>query len=160
MRKTWILPHRTIILRSKAVKKERGLSSGSGWIFWTRWLMLIGEAIGWERVNIQSLIPRVFEITFMRPIQSALAMFGTKMPAKYWWLFRIGISAEILHIPFQNWIQKSLKLFQSQRMKVIPWTCGITTEQMENLLKMERMDYYRLPKLGSKRWFCPLPPFP
>jgi glycerophosphoryl diester phosphodiesterase len=98
-------------------------------------VMLIGEAIGWERVNIQSFDFRVLKYIHATYPEVPLAMLVEDAAKFDDYLGELGFKPHIYSPYFSELNPEIIKTLQSKGMKVIPWTVN-TTEQMENLLKM------------------------
>ena len=112
---------------------------------------LIGEAIGWERVNIQSFDFRVLKYIHATYPEVPLAMLVENAANYEEYLADLGFQPEIYSPYFFALTPEAVESLQGRGMKVIPWTVN-TTDQMEKLLEMGVdgiiTDY---PNLASRR---------
>jgi len=96
---------------------------------------LIGEAIGWERVNIQSFDFRVLKYIHATYPEVPLAMLVENAANYEEYLADLGFQPEIYSPYFFALTPEAVESLQGRGMKVIPWTVN-TTDQMEKLLEM------------------------
>lgn len=96
---------------------------------------LIGESIGWERVNIQSFDFRVLKYIHATYPEVPLAMLVEDAAKFDNYLGELGFQPQIYSPYFSELNPEIVKTLQSKGMKVIPWTVN-TTEQMLKLLEM------------------------
>jgi glycerophosphoryl diester phosphodiesterase len=112
---------------------------------------LIGEAIGWERVNIQSFDFRVLKYIHATHPEVPLAMLVENAASYEEYLTQLGFQPQIYSPYFLNLKPEIVKDLHSKGMKIIPWTVN-TTDQMQKLLEMGVdgiiTDY---PNLASRR---------
>jgi glycerophosphoryl diester phosphodiesterase len=96
---------------------------------------LIGEAIGWERVNIQSFDFRVLKYIHSAHPEVPLAMLVENAASYEEYLTQLGFQPQIYSPYFLNLKPEIVKDLHSKGMKIIPWTVN-TTDQMQKLLEM------------------------
>jgi len=96
---------------------------------------LIGEAIGWERVNIQSFDFRVLKYIHATHPEVPLAMLVENAASYEEYLTQLGFQPQIYSPYFLNLKPEIVKDLHSKGMKIIPWTVN-TTDQMQKLLEM------------------------
>jgi len=98
-------------------------------------IKVVGETVGWERVNIQSFDFRVLKYIHATYPQVPLAMLVENAANYEEYLADLDFQPEIYSPYFLALQPEAVESLQGRGMKVIPWTVN-TTEQMEKLLEM------------------------
>jgi glycerophosphoryl diester phosphodiesterase len=98
-------------------------------------VMLIGESIGWERVNIQSFDFRILKYIHITYPTVPLAMLVENAANYEEDLTQLGFQPEIYSPYFLALKPEIVQAMHTKGVKVIPWTVN-ATEQMLKLLEM------------------------
>jgi glycerophosphoryl diester phosphodiesterase len=98
-------------------------------------IKLVGETIGWDRVNIQSFDFRVLKYIHATYPEVPLAMLVENAANYEEYLADLGFQPEIYSPYFFALTPEAVESLQGRGMKVIPWTVN-TTDQMQKLLEM------------------------
>jgi len=98
-------------------------------------IKVVGETVGWERVNIQSFDFRVLKYIHKTYPKVTLAMLVENSKSYEADLSELGFQPEIYSPYYKDLTLEAITCLKNKGMKVIPWTIN-TMEQMEKLLEM------------------------